>query len=162
MSESRHEVRPRSFELFYRHERDRLVRILSLSLGDPAVSAEAVDEAMARAYARWRRVGSYASPQGWVYRVALNWARSNARKTRRERLGAVAEQLLSDPEPDDPRLLDRIGRLPGHQRSVVVLRYYADWSIDEIAAALQVRPGTVKSRLHRALAELRAFVEVEP
>jgi DNA-directed RNA polymerase specialized sigma24 family protein len=160
MSEPRYEERP-SFEMFYRHERDRLVRALSLTLGNSTVAAEAVDEAMARAYARWRRVGSFGNPQGWVYRVALNWARSNARKTRRERLGAVAEHLLSDPEPADPGLLYWISRLPGHQRSVVVLRYYADWSIDEIAEALQVRPGTVKSRLHRALAELRTFEEVE-
>lgn len=161
MSEERHEARPRSFEMFYRLERDRLVRALSLVLGNPVVAAEAVDEAMARAYARWRRVGTYGNPQGWVYRVALNWARSNARKSRRERLGAVAEQFRSDPEPHDPGLLHRIGKLPGHHRSVIVLRYYADWSIEQIAESLQVRPGTVKSRLNRALNELRAFVEVE-
>ncbi|HET8617959.1 MAG TPA: sigma-70 family RNA polymerase sigma factor [Acidimicrobiales bacterium] len=47
-----------------------------------------------------------------------------------------------------------LARLPVDQRSVVVLRYYLDWSLDQIAAGLGIAPGTVKSRLHRALRRL--------
>jgi RNA polymerase sigma-70 factor (ECF subfamily) len=74
----------RSFEAFYGAEVDRLYRALAVTLGDHHVGREAVDEAMARACARWRIVGGYDQPGGWVYRVALNWARSRWRKVRRE------------------------------------------------------------------------------
>lgn len=73
----------RSFEAFYRAEVDRLYEAMAVTLGDHHVGREAVDEAMARACARWRTVGGYDRPGGWVYRVALNWARSRWRKVRR-------------------------------------------------------------------------------
>lgn len=157
----RHEVRHRPFETFYRAERERLVRALALTLGDVGLAAEAIDEAMTRAYARWRHVGGYENPQGWVYRVALNWSRSRHRKSRRELFGVPDHRTTVDPEPDDGRLWERVGRLSARQRSVVVLRYYADWSLEQIADALEVPTGTVKSRLNRALTELRRDVEVE-
>lgn len=157
----RHEVRHRPFEAFYRTERDRLVRSLALTLGDVGLAADAVDEAMVRAYSRWRDVGGFDNPQGWIYRVALNWSRSRLRKARRERFGVPDHRTTLDPEPDDGRLWASVRQLSTHQRAVVVLRYHADWSIDQIAAALEIPTGTVKSRLNRALAELRREVEVD-
>ena len=63
----------------------------------------------------------------------------------------------------DPDLDRAVKALPVDSRAVVVLRHYMDWSTDEVARALQIRPGTVKSRLHRAMAELRANLEgMEP
>ena len=56
----------------------------------------------------------------------------------------------------DPAIAAAIARLPLDQRSVVVLRYYLDWSTEEVAEALGVAPGTVKSRLHRALRRLES------
>jgi RNA polymerase sigma-70 factor (ECF subfamily) len=157
----RHQVRHRPFESFYRTERDPLVRALALTLGDSGLAADAVDEAMTRAFARWRSVGGYENPQGWIYRVALNWSRSRMRKAARELPGIADDRGRWDPEPPDPRLMRCVRDLPAHQRAVLVLRYYSDWSIDEIALALDVRPGTVKSRLNRALTQLRQLVEVE-
>jgi RNA polymerase sigma-70 factor (ECF subfamily) len=55
----------------------------------------------------------------------------------------------------DPDLDRAVKSLPLDSRAVVVLRHYLDWSTDDVAAALGIRPGTVKSRLHRAMAELR-------
>lgn len=161
MDVPRHEVRSLSFDTFYRTERDRLVRAMALTLGDVSFAADAVDEAMARAFGKWRTVGDYGNPQGWVYRVGLNWARSRLRRTRREAIGLVPSVPVWDPEVPDPGLWERVEALPSHQRSVVVLRYYLDWSISQIADAMGIRTGTVKSRLHRALAELRTSVEVE-
>jgi RNA polymerase sigma-70 factor (ECF subfamily) len=150
----------RSFEGFYRSERDRLVRALALTLGgDVSLAAEATDEAMARAYTRWRQVGGYENPSGWVYRVALNWARSRLRKRSRERWGMTVDRGEWDPDPADPTLVRRVWALPEHQRVVVVLRYFTDWSTDQIADALDIRPGTVKSRLNRALSHLRTTME---
>jgi RNA polymerase sigma-70 factor (ECF subfamily) len=67
---------------------------------------------------------------------------------------ATTEISFTDPD------LDRaVKALPVDARAVVVLRHYMDWSTDEVARALQIRPGTVKSRLHRAMAELRTNLE---
>ena len=64
------------FEDFYAANRDELARALGLALRDGALGAEAADEAFARACQRWGQVSAYANPQGWVFRVGLNWARS--------------------------------------------------------------------------------------
>ena len=64
------------FEDFYAAHRDEMARALGLALRDSALGAEAADEAFARACQRWGQVSSYANPQGWIFRVALNWARS--------------------------------------------------------------------------------------
>lgn len=157
-------TRTARFEGFYRSERPGLYRALALTLGDPDLAAEAVDEAMARAYQRWRRVCGYDNPAGWVYRVGLNWAISRSRK--RGRVVTVAavhdERGCTDPAPPDDDLTAAVAALPDKQRQVVVLRYHLDWSIDKIGAALALPAGTVKSRLHRGLAALRENLESMP
>lgn len=154
------QLRQSRFEDFYRLHRDGLARALSLTLRDPHLGAEAADEAMARAYQRWGTVRYYDNPVGWTYRVGLHWARSWLRKRRREVPESTGEPAVWDANPFDPILARQIGSLSDHHRSVIVLRFFWDWPIERIAAALDVRPGTVKSRLHRALGELRSIQEV--
>lgn len=153
------------FEGFWSRERDRVRRALALTLGDGDLASEAVDEAMVRAYARWGRVGGLRDPAGWVYRVGLNWARSALRK-RRLRPTVSTEMLDRAPDRADP-LVDEgldlwaaVETLSVEHRAVVVLRFYLDWPVEQIAAALQLPAGTVKSRLHRALATLEDRREV--
>lgn len=151
-----------AFERFYVEVHDEVYRALVLTLRDPEGAADAVHEALARAYARWDDVSRYANPAGWVYRVALNWARSRLRQRVREVLTArpargVVEEM---PSPSDPAVDLALRGLPVEQRAVVVLRLYLDWSVDDVAGALDVAPGTVKSRLSRALGRLRERLEV--
>jgi RNA polymerase sigma-70 factor (ECF subfamily) len=139
-----------NFDGFYRSHRDRLCRALDLTIRDSDLAAEAVDEAMTRAAQRWETVGAYDSPEGWVYRVALNWATSVFR--RRRPLPWRGEGLWDTlPDPDVSRA---VAGLPVKLRTVVVARYYLDWSVSQIAEGLGIPAGTVKSRLHRALARL--------
>jgi RNA polymerase sigma-70 factor (ECF subfamily) len=108
---------------------------------------------------RWGTVSGYDEPAAWVYRVGLNWARSRWRRVRREVLvGAVAERLTADLSPDEVRMQAALDRLAVDQRAVVVLRYYLDWSEARTAAALGIAPGTVKSRLSRALDRLAVLL----
>lgn len=145
-----------AFHDFYAGSRDQVGRALAVTLGDADLAAESVDEAMARAYQRWSSVSRMDNPAGWVYRVGLNLARSRIRKlTRRRRLppaGAAAEV----PEPDmiEPSILRALRALPVDHRSVVVCRLLLGWSEADTAHALGIRPGTAKSRLHRATATL--------
>lgn len=138
------------FETFYRSSYTDVARALAYTLGDAELGAEAADEAMARAYPRWEVVGAYDNPAGWVYRVGLNWARSLNRKLAR-RLPWVEVDVATVPPVSDPAVADALWDLDVDLRSVVVCRLLLDWSVDDTAAALEIKAGTVKSRLHRAL-----------
>lgn len=148
-------VQPREFTDFYDRCRDPIRRALALTIGDVAVADEAVDEAMTRALTSWDKVRGYERPEGWVYRVGLNWARGLFRRRRYEILsqfdtdGAATDQSFPDLD-----VIAAVGRLSLRLRTVVVARYHLDWSTAEAAVALEVPEGTVKSRLSRALSRL--------
>lgn len=146
----------RSFEDFYRAEWASVRRAVGFAVGDPDLARECVDEAMTRAYERWDRVSFMDSPAGWVYRVAVNHARNRGRRKEVERRKQQQPSPTATPaaEPADPAVALALAGLPLDMRSVVVLRFYLDWSVEQIAAGLGVAPGTVKSRLHRALRRL--------
>ncbi|MEZ5227862.1 MAG: sigma factor-like helix-turn-helix DNA-binding protein [Acidimicrobiales bacterium] len=129
------------------------MRALSYTLGDVELGRDATDEAMARTYANWSTVCEYANPAGWTYRVGLNWARSIHRRLARQ-LPIIGRGEVAPPEVRDPLVAEALRSLDVDLRAVVVCRLLADWSVDQTAEALDIRPGTVKSRLHRALALL--------
>lgn len=145
----------REFEPFYRARWQEVYRPLSLTLRDPDLAREAVDEAMIRAYARWRTVRDYENQTGWVYRVAFNWAMSQLRRARREVFGEKPVDQAEAAQSSYVDLYDAVSALSPKHRSVVVLRYLQDWPEAEVAEALGVPVGTVKSRLSRAMTRLR-------
>ena len=142
-----------AFADFYRLERDRVARALALALCDVHLGAEAADEAMVRAYQRWDRLSAYEDPSAWAYRVGLNWATSVLRR-RRGAPVSVPDQPLEVAAVSEPAVAAALAELSVPQRSVLVCRYYLDMSEAETAAALNIRAGTVKSRLHRGLHQL--------
>lgn len=147
-----------TFEEFYKENWDRVRRTLSVVLGDSDLANEATDEAMARTFERWDRVRRADNPSGWTYRVALNWAKRQIRRR------AYGKRLLDDPAGQElgapePKLRSALEGLSVDHRMVVLLRYSEDWSEKQIAEALEIPVGTVKSRLHRALSHLREELE---
>jgi RNA polymerase sigma factor (sigma-70 family) len=138
------------FEGFYRDSRDSVARAVALALGDVHLAAEATDEAMVRAYERWGQVGGLDKPEAWVYRVALNWSMSALRRRRRSDHRLCDPRVIEMPSIGDPAVATALAELDVKHRSVVVCRHLLGWSVDETAAALKIRAGTVKSRLHRA------------
>jgi RNA polymerase sigma-70 factor (ECF subfamily) len=147
------------FETFFTRHHADMVRALTLALGDAEFGRDAAAEGFARALPRWPKVSTYPNPSGWVYRVGLNWARSRHRKRRRERVGVVVERPAPAVSPRDGRLIDAMQQLSFDHRSVVVGRYYLDWSEAQLADVFDIAPGTVKSRLSRALAQLASLLE---
>lgn len=139
----------RSFDEFYAGARTDIARAIALALGDVDLAADATDEAMARAYERWTTVSRFERPEGWVYRVAMNWALSILRRRRRSqhRLYEPGDTAVAIRDPDVHAAL---GELDVKHRSVIVCRHLLGWSVTETAEALHIREGTVKSRLHRA------------
>jgi RNA polymerase sigma-70 factor (ECF subfamily) len=142
------------FDAFFREHHTQMVRALGLTLGDADLGRDAAAEGFARALQRWSKVAEYANPAGWVYRVGLNWARSRRRRSGRERLGLAIDAAAPPVPPRDGELMRALLELSVDHRTVVVGRYYLDWSEAQLAAALGIAPGTVKSRLSRALAHL--------
>ncbi|MEY2426104.1 MAG: hypothetical protein QOI61_1676 [Actinomycetota bacterium] len=147
------------FDEFYRSRRDRVARALALTLGDAHLGAEAADEAMTRAYQRWTRVGAYDDPGAWAYRVGLNWATSVLRRRNRAPEPLFEATRSEMDHIGEPTVVAALAALPVKQRAVVICRFYLGLTEAETAAALHVRPGTVKSRLHRALAQLRTSLD---
>lgn len=144
-----------SFERFYADCWQTVYRALVVGIGDGDLAREAVDEAMVRAYERWRTVSPMENREGWVYRVASNWATTRLRRRRLQFRRMPAVESTNDPELVDPRLLEAVRRLSPKHRDVVVARYLLDMSESATAQALGIPAGTVKSRLSRALAELK-------
>lgn len=144
----------RDFGVFYRDSREEMVRALVLALGIRDLGVEAADEAFAKALERWDEVGGYEKAEGWVYRVGLNWARSKLRR-RKFSMDSLFSGSVHIDELPDPGLLEAVEELSFKYRSVVVARFFLDWSIEQTAAALDIPAGTVKTRQSRALERLR-------
>jgi RNA polymerase sigma-70 factor (ECF subfamily) len=144
----------------------RVVAVVALVCGDRSRAEDAVQEALARAWARRADIDSLTP---WVTRVALNEVKSRFRRVDAERRAydRLAAQSGADrgavgPEADfDQRLLEALAGLSPLQRTVVVLHHLLDQSVDDVARTLGVHPGTVKTSLHRARAALRQALEPE-
>lgn len=143
------------FASFYSQSWHQVARGLAATLGDQALAGEATDEAMARAYQNWSKISTYEFPAGWAYRVGLNWARSYHRRLARALPLRRAETAELAPV-EDPAIRKALLDLDPKHRSVVVCRLLLDWSIEQTAAALEISPGTVKSRQSRAVAILES------
>lgn len=128
-------------------------------LGDAELAGEATDEAMTRAFERWNRISTLENPAGWVYRVGLNWAKRQMRRRSYDVTPLAAPTRTGELPTPDLSLWRALDGLSTDHRTVVVLRYAEDWSVNQIAEALEVAAGTVKSRLHRALKHLREELE---
>ena len=147
-------------EDLFEAEHDRLVAGLAVAF-DPAAAEDAVQDAFIAADRRWAKVRSLDDPAGWVRRVAVNRL-LNARRDRRRRaeiLELVRPAPMDDLTDDLLDLRRSLGLLPTRMRTVTCLYYLSGLLVDEVAAALDVSPGTVKSTLHEARIRMRATLE---
>ena len=151
-------VAPRVFDDFFVEQHVRLARALYLLTGSASEADELAQEALVRVYERWDRVSRLESPEGYLFRTALNLHRSALR-----RLATRAKQLLDPAPTTDPadvvQQRDSIARaldsLPVGQRGAVVLVEWLGMSQEDAAKALRIRPGSLRSRLSRAKAALQ-------
>ena len=132
----------------------RAFRLCRRMVGDAPTAEDLAAEALARAYARWPKVSALAHRDAWVLRVAANLAVDTVRQRARQRMTGAASV---EAHPEDRVVLQAaLRRLPARQREVVVLRHFTDLSEQEVADALGIAVGSVKTHNHRALAALRA------
>jgi RNA polymerase sigma-70 factor (ECF subfamily) len=146
----------------------RLDAAARLILRDRERAEDAVQEALVRA---WRDLRSLRDPDrfdAWLYRLLVNACMDEARRRRRHaveveltpmRSPSMQDSVISVGERD---ALERgFARLDPEQRTLIVLHHYLDLPLPEVAETLRIPLGTAKSRLHRALATMRAALEAD-
>jgi len=146
---------------------ERLYGVAHRFLRDPDAAGDALQEALVRI---WRDLPGLREPdrvEGWAYRLLTRACQDELRKRRRQPPslplltddGAVDHSITSVADRDQ---IERGFRnLSGGQRAVVILHYYRDLTLPEIAEALAVPIGTVRSRLHYARRSIRAALEAD-
>jgi RNA polymerase sigma-70 factor (ECF subfamily) len=134
-----------------------VVNAVALASGSYPAAEDAVQEALVRAWMRSERGERLESLPAWVAAVALNQTRSGWRRAmaeRRARHRMPGTTAPAEPSGDHLDLARALESLPRRQREVAVLRYLLEMSTAEVAAALGIGEGTVKSSLARARAHL--------
>ncbi len=141
---------------------DRLLRLCFLYLRDIYAAQDALQETLLRAWRGWGRFRGEAEPGTWVTRIAINVCKNMLRRQLWRRTqdivaleGIPAEQATAQ----DGALLAAVLSLPDKYREVILLFYYQELRVREIASALRIPQGTVAVRLKRARDLLRALGE---
>jgi RNA polymerase sigma-70 factor (ECF subfamily) len=134
----------------------RVVAALALMCSSRPIAEDAVAEAFARAWERNERGHSIDSPGAWITRVATNLVRSGHRRRSAEARALRRLERLDGRRDYSSELSDRtvdviaaVQRLPMRQREALVLHYWLEMSVKEIAEVLGVSDGTVKTALYR-------------
>lgn len=138
-----------------------LYRTAYLMLGEHQLAEDLVQTALAKTYASWRRVKDPGAAPAYARVVLANTATSwfRRRSWRNERPTETLPEAGVEADPSTrPALVDALRTLAPRQRAVVVLRYYDDLSVHEVARTLGIAEGTVKSHTSDALARLRGLL----
>jgi RNA polymerase sigma-70 factor (ECF subfamily) len=147
------------FDSFYREHYARLVRALLALTSDPAEAEDLAQEALSRLYERWDRVQEMGSPEGYLYRTALNLNRKRIRRllVRTRRAVTLRGQAQEDLSAAEDRIIlqTAVARLPRAQREAAVLVELLGLDGVEAARILGITPGAVRSRLLQARRNLR-------
>ena len=155
------------FRWLFLSEYASVVRTTYLVLHDHARAEEIAQDAFVQLMRHWAKVGRYESPSAWLRRVAIRLAVKEARRDQRRLvLTRRVEETPSAPAPwgvpeVDEELIAAIRQLSPQQRSVVVLFYYEDRPMDQIAEILGCTPATGWVHLHKARKRLGVLLGTE-
>lgn len=161
-----------AWEALVREHQQALFRLAYLLLGDADEAEDIAQEAFVRAFRALERFDPARPLRPWLLRIVTNLAHNRRRAVGRY-LAALLRAGRIEPEPisaigersgqqwEAQTLWQAVRRLRADDQRIIYLRYFLDLSEAETAAVLDIAPGTVKSRLHRATQRLRQVVDVE-
>jgi RNA polymerase sigma factor (sigma-70 family) len=146
-------LHPAGFDALYRDEHPVMLRLAYLVTRSVAVAEELTQEAFLTVLERWH---SLESPGGYLRTTLVRAAVRSRRRHERETqvAGVLAPTSLAD-DPAVDGMWDALGTLPPNQRAALALRFYEDYSHEQIAAALHCSVPTARSLTHRGLIALR-------
>jgi RNA polymerase sigma-70 factor (ECF subfamily) len=143
---------------------DASYRLARVILGNSHEAEDAVHDAFVTAWRKWASLRDPARFEPWFQRIVVNTCRDRLRKaSRRHERGIDSAPSPVAPDPygdvhERERMSRAFAQLEPDHRIVLTLRFYRDLKVDAIAGLLGVRPGTVKSRLHRAQKHMREIL----
>ena len=145
------------FLALYEERRAPMVRAARALVGSHEVAEEIVQEAFIRLNAAWARAEN---PPAFLHRIVVNLAKNHLRRADLERARTlrVRAEPSAEPTAEYDEMWAALESLAPKYRIALVLRYYEDLSVDQIADVMGIRPGTVKSLIHRGLAQLEKRV----
>jgi RNA polymerase sigma-70 factor, ECF subfamily len=158
------------WEALVRQHQEAVFRLAYLLLGDADEAQDVAQEAFIRAHQALARFDASRPLRPWLLRIAANLARNRRRAVGRY-LAALQRALRSEPETrpnveqvsqqqmEAQLLWQAVRRLDQRDQDIIYLRFFLELPEAEAAAALQLPPGTAKSRLHRALKRLRVVID---
>ena len=146
----------------------RLHRLARGILRDSDQADDAVQRTLVQMWRKLRQLREPERFEGWTYRLLVNACYDEAKRARSWAHDQPAEAIREPAGLDELHQVEDIDelehgfrRLSMEHRAVIVLRYLLDLSIEQVAEVLDVPGGTVSSRLHRAMTELRAAIEAD-
>lgn len=145
----------------------KLVAALTHYCGDVHLGEEFAQEALVVACRRWATVSQLDEPVAWIYRVGVNQANSWFRRARverrvRQRALNFGSDLHRDPDSADLVTVRKaLDDLSPKQREAVILRYFLDLSAEQTAQLTGSSPGAIRGLTHRAVAVLRATLDLD-
>jgi len=152
------------FEEMVQAYADKIYSLCYYMTEDPEAARDLTQETFLRAWKGLKKFRGESSVYTWLYKIALNRCRTYLKKRSKERKVYIEElreagwEPSVDPPHDPPEAVSvraALRELPPDYREVLLLYYWEEMSYEEIAEALGVPMGTVKSRLHRAKEALR-------
>jgi RNA polymerase sigma-70 factor (ECF subfamily) len=153
------------FATLTRRHLDSAYRLAWAILADDGDADDATQDAFALAWQARRSLRDPARFDAWFGRILVNVCRQRLRQRARSPIRTIldpAEPAVADSSAQASSrdaIARAVARLDPDHRIVVILRYWADLTVDEIADRLDIPPGTVKSRLHYALRSMRPRLE---
>jgi RNA polymerase sigma-70 factor (sigma-E family) len=142
----------------------RLRRTAFLLCGDWHTAEDLVQSALAKVFVAWRRIQRRDAAHAYATRTLMNCYLADRRLKRPVEIltDRLPESAFSESAPETRMVvLAALATLPPKARAVVVLRYWADLSIEDVASLLGCSPGNVRSQSTRALAKLRVELETK-
>jgi len=155
------------FDAFFRRHFAAVARTAALVVRDFGEGEEIAQESFTRLFARWERMQSNDHARNFVFKVAVNMARSHLRKAARMSRDALSEAQLPEVKDESGNTADRVvldralSTLSPKQRAAVVLVDYAGYDAAAAARLLKTRPSTVRVHLARARRALGVQLAME-
>jgi len=134
----------------------KLYRVAFLHTGNETIALDAVDEAIYRGLISVKKLREPEYFETWLIRILINECKKTWRRVKREQpLETLPEQAEESPALDSLPLKEAIRQLPQELREVIILRFYADFTLAQTAKSLNIPQGTVVTRQRRALQLLK-------
>lgn len=140
---------------------DKLYRLAYSYVQNEADALDIVQESAYKVIRQYRQVKEHAFLSTWIYRIVIHTSLDVLRKRKKENLLPMDVEPEYEAHYEDMDVMQALATLEEKDRTVLVLRYFEEWKIADIAKLLEENQSTIKSRLYRALKKCKIVLTEE-